>query len=244
MGDIIEQLEDEARDEYQRRYATGAGSIGICGTPELMLNAADEIKALRSRLGSVARDVDAIEIAAKLAMREIGVDPLGAKVHLLKIVERCDELAERLGDKLGVVENRKGVLDELAAESQKLGLYQQFPHPPTGDHAGCDMCDGSGWKEIMIGPNVQRMPCLERVVDRTGTNRYVSDSSENEMKPLPTPWGSEEAKAETDVSYELRRKVKVPGQRHYCSAKGCWNLATSGERCGYHVDQSQPNPQK
>jgi hypothetical protein len=54
----------------------------------------------------------------------------------------------------------------------------------------------------------------------------------------------EQYPTDDSVSYEVRRKVKVPGQRHYCSAKGCWNLATSGEWCGLHADQSQPNPQK
>lgn len=49
---------------------------------------------LEERAG-VAADVDAIEIAARLALAEHAAD-----TRLLKIVELCDALAERLGNKI------------------------------------------------------------------------------------------------------------------------------------------------
>lgn len=36
---------------------------------------------------------------------------------------------------------------------------KSFPYPPRGDHTDCRFCDGSGWKEIMLGAQVLTMPC-------------------------------------------------------------------------------------
>jgi len=102
MQTLIERLQHFEKHQLEAGDTYGAEvlheaivAVGKLVEHEKLVSVQQEkLVEVQSKLSSVAADVDAIEVAA----RALAV--YGASGPLLKILERCDELAERLGDKI------------------------------------------------------------------------------------------------------------------------------------------------